>query len=104
MSNQALFAKCAQKICVEGPLVTDSDGGEITCGSWGAVLVEKTIDSGPESHSFTKEDYMTNTRFGPKIKLSFGDMGLSTFIGFKNKDSSGKQLPREIGYAFYRLR
>jgi len=104
MSNQALFAKCAQKICVKGPLVTDNDGGEITCGSCGAVLVEKTIDSGPENHNFTKEDYMTNTRFGPKIKLSFGDMGLSTFIGFKNKDSSGKQLPREIGYAFYRLR
>ena len=104
MSNQAFFGKCAQETCVEGPLVTDSEGGEIACGSCGAVLVEKAIDGGPESHYFTKEDYMTNTRVGPKIKLSFADMGLPTFIGSKNKDSSGKQLPREIGYTFYRLR
>ena len=29
MSNQTLFAKCAQKTCVQDPLVTDSEGGEI---------------------------------------------------------------------------
>jgi transcription initiation factor TFIIB len=104
MSNQSLFEKCAQKICVQGPLVTDSEGGEITCGSCGAVLVEKTIDGGPENRTFTKEDYMTNTRVGPKIKLSFADMGLPTFIGSKNKDSSGKKLPSEIGRTYYRLR
>jgi len=104
MSNQALFEKCAQEICVQGPLVTDCDGGEITCGSCGAVLVEKTVDGGPENHTFTKEDYINNTRFGPKIKLSYGDMGLSTLIGSKNEDSSGKQLQRQIGYTFYRLR
>ena len=104
MSNQALFAKCAQEICVQGPLVTDSEGGEIMCGSCGAVLAEKTIDGGPENHTFTKEDYMTNTRVGPKIKLSFADMGLSTFIGSKNRDATGKRLPSEIGRTYYRLR
>ena len=104
MSNQALFAKCAQETCVQGPLITDSEGGEITCETCGAVLVEKTVDSGPENHTYTKEDFMTNTRSGPKMKLSFGDMGLSTFIGFKNRDSSGKQLPSKIGNTYYRLR
>lgn len=102
MTNQALFAKCPQETCVQGPLVTDSEGGEIMGGSC-AVLVEKTIDSRSENHNFTKEDYMTNTRFGSKIKLSFPDMGLSTFISSQNKDFSGKQLPSEIGYTFYRL-
>lgn len=103
MTNQALFVKCSQETCVQGPLVTDSEGGEIMGKSCSAVLVEKTIDSRSENHNFTK-DYMTNTRFGSKIKLSFPDMGLSTFISSQNKDFSGKQLPSEIRYAFYRLR
>jgi transcription initiation factor TFIIB len=104
MNDQALFAKCAQETCVQGPLMTDIEGGEITCGTCGAVLVEKIVDGGPENHFFTKEDFMTNTRVGPKNKLFFADMGLSTFIGSQNKDSSGKQLRSETRYAFYRLR
>jgi transcription initiation factor TFIIB len=99
-----IFEKCIQEICKEGPIITDNELGELTCGSCGTVLVEKTINGEPENHYFTKEDYMANTRFGPKIKLSFGDMGLSTFIGSQNKDSSGKQLPSKIRSTFYRLR
>ena len=102
--SKNIFEKCIQEICKEGPIITDNELGELTCGSCGTVLVEKTINGEPENHTFTKEDYMANTRFGPKIKLSFGDMGLSTFIGSKNKDSSGKRLQRQMGYTFYRLR
>jgi len=102
--SKNIFEKCIQEICKEGPIITDNELGELTCGSCGTVLVEKTINGEPENHTFTKEDYMTNTRFGPKIKLSFGDMGLSTLIGSQNKDSSGKQLPSKIRSTFYRLR
>ena len=102
--SKNIFENCIQEICKEGPIITDNELGELTCGSCGTVLVEKAINGEPENHYFTKEDYMANTRFGPKIKLSFGDMGLSTFIGSQNKDSSGKQLPSKIRSTFYRLR
>jgi len=78
--SKNIFENCIQDVCKEGPIITDNELGEITCGSCGTILVEKTIECGPENHYFTKENYMANTRFGPKIKLSFGDMGLSTFI------------------------
>ena len=102
--SKNIFENCIQDVCKEGPIITDNELGEITCGSCGTILDEKTIDGGPENRYFTKEDYMTNTRFGPKIKLSFGDMGLSTFINSQNKDSSGKRLPNKIRSTFYRLR
>ena len=102
--SKNIFENCIQDVCKEGPIITDNELGEITCGSCGTILDEKTIDGGPENRYFTKEDYMANTRFGPKIKLSFGDMGLSTFINSQNKDSSGKRLPNKIRSTFYRLR
>jgi transcription initiation factor TFIIB len=98
-----IFKNCIQKVCREGPIITDEESGEITCGSCGLVLHEKTFTNKSEKHYLTNEGYMKNSRFGPKIKLSFAD-GLSTFIDSKNKDSSGKPLPNTIGNTFYRLR
>jgi len=103
MSNQTRFAKCAQEICVQGPIVTDSEGGEIMCGSCGAVLVEKIVERDYSQYIFTK-DSITKTRFGPKLKLSFIGIGLSTVINSHNTDSSGKQLSGKMRSEFYRLR
>ena len=67
------------------------------------VLAEKTTGMGSEYHTFTKENYSTNSRVGPKLKLSFID-SLSTVINSHNIDSSGKRLSGKMKSEFYRLR
>jgi len=103
MSTQGRIEGCLKKVCEHGPLVTDIDEGEVTCGSCGVVLHEKTV-----SRDFQKfilnEDFMSKTSFGPKLKLSFNDMGLSTVINSRDIDSAGKKLSVNIRNDFYRLR
>ena len=98
-----IFENCIQTECKEGPLITDDESGEITCGSCGIVLFEKTFTNKPATHDSIK-NFIKNTQFGPKTKISLGDMGLFTQIDSKNKDAAGKYLAPDIGHAFFRLR
>jgi len=102
--TKEIFEKCIQNSCNKGPLITDTEAGEIMCGSCGMVLVEKNEDASPDFHGYTKEDYMKNTRHGPKSSLAFNDMGLSTVIKSQNIDSTGRHLSGKMRTAFYRLR
>lgn len=101
--QEEIFGNCTQNICSKGPLVTDVEVGEVMCESCGMVLAEKTTGMGSEYHTFTKEDYITNSRVGPKLKLSYID-SLSTVINSHNIDSSGKRLSGKMKSEFYRLR
>jgi len=102
--TKEIFDKCTHNSCNKGPLITDTEVGEIMCGSCGVVLVEKSEDVSPNYHSFTKEDYMKNTRFGPKTSLALNDMGLSTVIKSQNNDSAGRPLSHKMSTTFHRLR
>ena len=103
--EENIFEKCTQDICSKGPLVTDIEVGEVMCQGCGIVLADKTIETSHlENHAFTKEDFISNTRVGPKLKLSFADMGLSIVISSNNSDSSGKRLSGKISADFARLR
>lgn len=103
--EESIFEKCPQDICSKGPLVTDIEVGEVTCQSCGIVLADKTIETGHlENHAFTNEDFISNTRVGPKLKMSLADMGLSTVINSNNSDSSGKRLSGKTSADFSRLR
>ncbi|MEK9681637.1 MAG: TFIIB-type zinc ribbon-containing protein [Nitrosopumilus sp.] len=93
-----------QKSCKKNKLITDLDTGEIACTNCGAVLSERVVDSGPESIGLTGEEYQSNTRVGRKISLKMIDMGLSTIIESKDRDSTGKGLSAENRRMFYRLR
>lgn len=104
MDFEETFRKCKQNICNRGPLVTDIESGEVMCQSYGIVLTEKILEISPERIMFTKEDYVANSRVGPKLKLSFNDMGLSTIINSRNIDSSGKRLSSKAKSEFFRLR
>jgi len=101
--QEEVFEKCTQNICSKGPLVTDVEVGEIICERCGMVLAEKTTGMGSENHTFAKEDYIKNSRVGPKLKLSFID-SLSTVINSHNIDSSGKRFSGKMKSEFYRLR
>lgn len=103
-NSLTLSEKCILSRCKDGPLITDNIAGELMCGSCGVVLSEKMEEYGPEYRTFTKEDYMQRTRTGMRSTLTIYDMGLSTKIGSKNKDASGKRLSSEMIFALNRLR
>lgn len=93
-----------QKDCKKDQIVTDIHTGEIACGTCGVVLQEKIIDSSAETMGLSGEDYQNNSRVGRKISLKMVDMGLSTIIESKDRDSTGKLMSSENRRMFYRLR
>ncbi|MFB3096875.1 MAG: transcription initiation factor IIB family protein [Nitrosopumilaceae archaeon] len=95
--------KCDEDSCNSQPTITDTERGEMFCGGCGLVLTEKIEDENPEHTSYTREEYLTQTRTGPATSLTMHDRGLSTVIG-QNKDSSGHALSGRAKAAFYRLR
>ncbi len=98
------IVKCKNERCANAPLVTDESVGEVFCSGCGRVVIEKAEDTGTDQHTFTMEDYIQNTRTGPKTSLAINDMGLSTVIGEKDKDASGNSLSGELKSTFNRLR
>ena len=95
--------KCDEDSCNSQPTITDTERGEMFCGGCGLVLTEKIEDENPEHTSYTREEYLTQTRTGPATSLTMHDRGLSTIIG-QNKDSSGHALSGRAKATFYRLR
>ena len=87
-------------------LITDPQSGEIICGSCGLVVLDKIPVRGPEwgtfiSHGATVHDI---SRTGIPSSLARYDMGLSTVIGWTNKDSSGHRLDEAMHSRMQRLR
>jgi len=92
------------KDCKKIALITDLATGEIACSCCGTVISEKSIDMGNESSGISGKEYLNNARTGQRISLKMADMGLSTIIESKDKDSTGKSLSAENKRAFFRLR
>jgi transcription initiation factor TFIIB len=88
--------------CMHFFKVTDAVTGEITCGNCGVVLSENAIDFGPENPSQTMDGQQNNVRTGQKISLKMADMGLSTIMESKDRDSTGRSLSAENKRMFYR--
>ena len=95
--------KCQLDTCKTYPVITDSERGEVCCGGCGLVLVQNMADISHESHGYTPQDFMTQTRTGPATSLTMHDKGLSTVIG-KNIDSTGHAISSKTKLAFNRLR
>jgi transcription initiation factor TFIIB len=93
-----------QKNCNDFKIITDMSTGETACSNCGSVSNEQPVYMGSENTGVTKENYLKNSRVGAKISLKMADMGLSTLIESKNKDSAGKILSNENRRMFYRLR
>ncbi len=84
-------------------MITDAISGEVVCGICGLVLIEKSED---HSIEFTRDvdGIHTKSRTGPISSLAIHDNGLSTNIGFDNKDASGNSLSGNVKQTFNRLR
>ena len=96
-------AKCQLDICKTHPAITDSERGEIFCGSCGVVLVDSMSDSSHGGKGYSPENFVKTARTGSPTSLAMNDRGLSTMIG-ANRDSAGKALSGKTKYEFNRLR
>jgi len=90
--------------CGNTNLISDSTRGELICNVCGLVLSQKLIDSGPEWRAFSSEEANKKVRVGAPTTLTLHDKGLSTMIGWKNKDAFGKCISPKMKAEVYRLR
>ncbi|KAB1188310.1 MULTISPECIES: transcription initiation factor IIB family protein [Haloferax] len=87
-----------EQVCPEcsGQLVHDSEHGETVCRECGLVVEDTVVDRGPEWRAFDSAERDSKSRVGAPTTKMMHDKGLSTNIGWQNKDAYGKSLsPRQ---------
>jgi len=91
-------------VCPEcsGRLINDAEHGETVCQECGLVVEEDEIDLGPEWRSFDDEE--NKSRVGAPTTNMMHDKGLSTNIGWQNKDAYGNALSSRQREKMQRLR
>lgn len=100
--QQNILNSCPE--CGNNNLISDDARGEIICMVCGLVLGQRLIDSGPEWRAFSSEEANKKVRVGAPTTLTLHDKGLSTMIGWKNKDAFGKNISPKMKAEVYRLR
>ncbi len=90
--------------CGSANLAYDETRGELVCQECGLVIDEGIIDQGPEWRAFDLEQGQKRARTGAPMTYTIHDKGLSTTIGWKNKDSYGRTIPTKNRAQLYRLR
>ena len=90
--------------CGSTHLTRDYARGELVCEDCGLVIDEDFIDHGPEWRAFDSEQREKRSRVGAPLTYTIHDKGLSTVIGWKNRDSYGKSIPTRSRAQLYRLR
>ncbi|EMA68272.1 Zinc finger TFIIB-type domain protein [Halorubrum aidingense JCM 13560] len=77
-----------------GRLVTDTEHGETVCEDCGLVVEQDSVDRGPEWRAFNSGERDSKSRVGAPTTNMMHDKGLSTNIGWQDKDAYGKSLSR----------
>jgi transcription initiation factor TFIIB len=96
------IAQCPE--CGSTHLSKDYSRAELVCRNCGLVLDEDIIDHGPEWRAFDSDQREKRARTGAPMTYTIHDKGLSTTIGWKNRDSYGKSIPTRNRAQMYRLR
>jgi transcription initiation factor TFIIB len=93
-------------VCPEcgGRLQSDDTRGETVCGECGLVVEEDEIDPGPEWRAFNPGERDQKSRVGAPTTNMMHDKGLSTNIGWQNKDAYGNSLSSSQREKMQRLR
>ena len=94
--------KCPK--CGSTHLSRDYSRAELVCEDCGLVIDEDFIDHGPEWRAFDSDQREKRARVGAPMTYTIHDKGLSTMIGWKNRDSYGKSIPTRNRAQLYRLR
>ena len=87
-----------------GQLATDTEHGETVCVDCGLVVEEDEIDRGPEWRAFDSRERDSKSRVGAPTTNMMHDKGLSTNIGWQDKDAYGKSLSSRQREKMQRLR
>ncbi|MFA1611178.1 transcription initiation factor IIB [Halobellus rubicundus] len=90
--------------CGSTDLVTDDERGETVCNDCGLVVDEDSIDRGPEWRAFDSAERDEKSRVGAPTTNLMHDKGLSTNIGWQDKDAYGNSLSSNQRQKMQRLR
>ncbi|UCF13812.1 MAG: transcription initiation factor IIB, partial [Thermoplasmatales archaeon] len=94
--------KCPE--CGSIHLSKDYSRAELVCKDCGLVIDEDQIDHGPEWRAFDSEQREKRARTGAPMTYTIHDKGLSTMIGWTNRDAYGKSIPTRNRAQLFRLR
>jgi transcription initiation factor TFIIB len=96
----------SQLTCPEcgGKLASDTEHGETVCTECGLVVEEDEIDHGPEWRAFDASEKDSKSRVGAPTTNMMHDKGLSTNIGWQDKDAYGNSLNSRQRQKMQRLR
>ncbi len=90
--------------CGSTHISRDYSRAELVCNDCGFVIDEDIIDHGPEWRAFDSDQREKRARTGAPMTYTIHDKGLSTVIGWKNRDAYGKSIPTRNRAQLYRLR
>ncbi|WP_435317724.1 transcription initiation factor IIB [Haloarchaeobius sp. TZWSO28] len=88
----------------DGRLNVDQEHGETVCSQCGLVVETDSIDRGPEWRAFDSAEKDEKSRVGAPTTQMMHDKGLSTSIGWQNKDAYGRALSSRQRRKMQRLR
>ncbi|MFC4358984.1 transcription initiation factor IIB family protein [Halobium salinum] len=88
----------------EGQLVADDEHGETVCADCGLVVEDAAVDRGPEWRAFDSSERDAKSRVGAPTTKMMHDKGLSTNIGWQDKDAYGRTLSAKQRRQMQRLR
>jgi transcription initiation factor TFIIB len=90
--------------CTSPKLLGDSVSGELVCQDCGIVVCSTLLNQGPEWKAFDPVQRDKLPRVGAPFTWIIHDKGLSTNIGWQDKDWLGNKLSPENRAQLYRLR
>lgn len=90
--------------CGSSQLIRDSDEAELVCAACGLVIANNMLDRGPEWRAFDLEQRARRSRVGGRTTYAIHDKGLSTTIGWRNRDALGRAVPIKGRAQLYRMR
>ena len=90
--------------CKSTRISRDYTRAELVCEGCGFVIDDNLIDQGPEWRAFDSEQREKRERTGAPMTYTIHDKGLSTVVGWGNRDSYGRSIPTKNRAQIYRLR
>ncbi len=90
--------------CSSTHLTKDHSRAELVCEKCGLVIDAEIMDQGPEWRAFDSEQREKKARTGSPMTYTIHDKGLSTTIGWQNRDAYGRSIPPRNRAQLYRLR
>ncbi len=98
--------QAAESVCPEcgGQVVVDERQGERHCTDCGWIDETPVLDRGPEWRAYTTDEKRSKSRVGSPETQLLHDKGLSTKIGWQDRDARGNALSERKRRQIRRLR